>query len=217
MNVIAVVDDRADMRESVAERIKLGLEDMKLDWDVIADEPLESIDAYPEWIAYNEVCVLVLDEKLGEEIGSRGVATTYSGHEVAAALRERLPELPQLIITSIKNSDELEGAAELDAIVQRDEFDKHWRVYVERMVRLASGFVDRNETELAELTVLSQKVVDGAATPEDTTRLNAIREKFQMRVKGEEIVMLRQVLTEAESVRERLRQTLEQLKAKSQS
>jgi hypothetical protein len=132
-------------------------------------------------------------------------------------LRERLPELPQLIITSIKNSDELEGAAELDAIVQRDEFDKHWRVYVERMVRLASGFVDRNEAELAELTVLSQKVVDGAATPEDTTRLNAIREKFQMRVKGEEIVMLRQVLTEAESVRERLRQALEQLKAKSQS
>jgi hypothetical protein len=215
MTVIAVVDDRADMRESVAERIKLGLEDMKLDWDVIADEPLESIEEYPAWIADNEVCVLVLDEKLGEEIGRRGVATTYSGHEVAATLREQLPELPQLIITSIKNSDELEGAAELDAIVQRDEFDKHWRVYVERMVRLATRFVNRNEAELAELTELSQKVVDRTATPGEISRLNAIRETVQMRVNGSEVVMLRHVLTEAEAVKDRLQRVIERLKTKS--
>ena len=217
MSVIAIVDDRAAMRESVAERIKLGLEDMKLDWEVIADEPLEHIDEYPAWIADNEICVLVLDEKLGEEIGTRGVATTYSGHEVAAALREQIPELPQLIITSIKNSDELEGAAELDAIVQRDEFEKHWRVYVERIVRLATRFVDRNEAELAELTDLSQKVVDETASDQDIARLNAIREKVQMSIKGEQIVVLRQVLTEAEEVRARLLHALEQLNAKSSS
>jgi len=217
MSVIAVVDDREAMRESVAERIKLGLEDLDLDWEVIAEEPLETIEEYPAWIAENEISVLVLDEKLGEEIGTRGVATAYSGHEVATALREKIPELPQLIITSIRNSEELEGAAELDAIVQRDEFDKHSRVYVERMVRLAKRFVERNEEELAELTKITQKVVDGTANSEDIIRLSAIREKIQMGVKGEEILILRQVLTEAEKVKQRLQTALDHLNAKSQS
>jgi hypothetical protein len=215
VSVIAVVDDREEMRDSVADRIRLGLEDLKLDWEVIADEPLESIDAYPAWIADNDVAVLVLDEKLGEEIGRRGVAAAYTGHEVAAALRELIPDLPQLIITSIKNSDELEGAAELDAIVQRDEFNKHWRVYVERMVRLAKSFVDRNEADLAELTSLSQKMVDGSALPTDVDRLNAIREKVQMVAKPDETIAMRQVLEDAENVRRQLQRVLDQLRSKS--
>jgi hypothetical protein len=216
VSVIAVVDDRKNMRESVAELIKLELEDMDLQWEVIADEPLTSIDAYSAWITDNDISLLVLDEKLGEEIGASGVAATYTGHEVAAVLREQLPELPQLIITSVKNSDELEGAAELDAVVQRDEFNKHSRVHVERMVRLATRFVDRNEAELAELTSLSQKVVDQTAGTDDIARLNAIREKVQMAVKGEDVVLLRQVLTEAEAVRDRLQGVLELLKAKAE-
>lgn len=214
MTVIAIIDDRVDMRESVADRIRLGLEDLYLEWEVIADEPLASIADYPAWIAENGVCLLVLDEKLGEQIGSSGIATTYAGHEVAAMLRERLPDLPQLIITSIKNSDELDGAAELDAIVQRDEFDKHWRVHVERMVRLATRFVDRNEAELSELTDLSNKVVDHAATQEDLERLNALRQKVQMRAQGNEVILLREVLTQAEEMKERLRQVLDQLDGK---
>lgn len=214
MTVIAIIDDRVDMRESVADRIRLGLEDLHLAWEVIADEPLASIADYPAWIAENGVCLLVLDEKLGEQIGSSGIATTYAGHEVAAMLRERLPDLPQLIITSIKNSDELDGAAELDAIVQRDEFDKHWRVHVERMVRLATRFVDRNEAELSELTDLSHKVVDHAATQEDLERLNALRQKVQMRAQGNEVILLREVLTQAEEMKERLKQVLDQLDGK---
>lgn len=217
MSVIAVIDDRAAMRESVAERIRLGLEDLNLDWDVIADEPLEAIATYPSWIADNDVAVLVLDEKLGEEIGRRGSAVAYTGHEVAAAVREQLPELPQLIITSIKNSDELEGAAELDAIVQRDEFNKHSRVYVERMVRMGARFVDRNEAELTELTELSKKVVAGTANQDDLARLSAIREKIQISVKYDGVVTMRQVLQGAEEVRARLEKVLEQLQLKSQS
>jgi len=215
VSVIAVVDDRQDMRESVAERIKLGLEDLKLDWEVIAEEPLETIEDYPAWISENEVSVLVLDEKLGDEIGSRGAATSYTGHEVAAALRERIPELPQMIITSIKNSDELEGAAELDAIVQRSEFDKHWRTHVERMVRLATRFVDRNEADLAELTALTNRVVHETASEEDIARLNALREKFQLGVNQSEIVTLRKLLSDADGVKQRLQHVLDELRAKS--
>lgn len=204
MTVIAVIDDREDMRDSVADRIRLGLEDLNLDWEVISEEPLAEIADYPSWIAENAVCLLVLDEKLGEQIGSRGVAADYSGHEVATALRELLPDLPQLIITSIKNSEELEGAGELDAIVQRDEFDKHPKVHVDRMARLAMRFIDRNAKELNELTDLSHKLVDGLATEEELSKLNAIREKIQLRAHGTEGLLLREVLTQAEELRAKL-------------
>lgn len=217
MSVIAIVDDRAQMRESVVERIRLGLEDMGLDWEVISQEPLPEVDDYPEWITENDVSLLVIDEKLGEEIGPSGVATSYSGHEVATNLRDRIPDLPQMIITSIKRVDELEGAAELDAIVQRDEFDKHWKVHVERMVRLATRFVDRNEDELAELSDISQKIVDGSASQEQIDRLNAIRERVQMRVKGDNIVVLRQVLTGAEEIKDKLQALLDRIERRMQS
>lgn len=175
MDTIAVIDDRKEMRESVAEVIRIGLEDLGLAWNVVDMAPLPDLSNYDEWISSIGLRVLVLDENLSEELveGVEGVG--YLGHQVATIVRELHPDLPQFIITSVGNTEDLENAGELDAIVQRDEFNTHSDVYVERMVRLGNSFARRYESELADLTLISEKVAFDTATEEERRRLNALR------------------------------------------
>src|SRR5690349_2216734 len=123
MDAIAVVDDREEMRGTVVRIISRQLRKQGIDWDVIAAEPLERVEDYLSWLDENEIRVLVLDEKLNEVTGSSGARVEYPGHAVANFLRDIRPDLPQFIVTSIRNIDELDAsAADLDAVIERDDF-----------------------------------------------------------------------------------------------
>lgn len=206
MGRIAVVDDRIEMRESVAGYIELALEDLKIDWTVVAMAPLPLVSDYVDLVEDGELRVLVLDENLAEVIPDGGEAVDYSGHHVAKFVRERYRDLPQVIITSVKGTDELDGAAELDAIVQRDHFEKHSHVHVERMVRMGESFSKRYEEELSDLAAISKKVVEGEVTLADQARIDAIREGRMLGGSAQASMNMRSWIDEAEAIKSSLEQ-----------
>jgi hypothetical protein len=211
MDTIAVIDDRADMRGTVVTYIKVGLEDLGIDWDVIESGPLSDIEGYASWIKENDVRVLILDEKLNEEIAGEE-AVAYCGHDVASILRKQMPDLPQMIITSVDRSDDLEGAAELDAIVRRDEFNNHANTYVERMVRLGKSYLDRHESELAELTRITENILNETATAEERERIDAIRAKAQLSVIQLDTQSMQEWLAKANDIQNSLQAAYDALK-----
>lgn len=212
MECIIVVDDREEMRSSIVASIELALEDFGINWDVIPLEPLKSVEDYADLVVGHDLRVLVLDEKLAEGVGADGVAVDYAGHQVARFMRQRYPDLPQVIITAIKNTEDLDSAAELDAIVQRDEFSKHTEVWVERMIRLGQSFALRNEAELADLARISASAASSTLSEDDKMRLQAIREKRLLVASADNMIGMSEWLGEAERVRDVLATVLAKIK-----
>lgn len=214
METIAVVDDRAKMRRTVVGLIRRGLKKLGVEWEVIESGPLPSIADYAEWVQDNEVLVLVLDEKLNEEVaGTDGI--DYSGHQVAEVLRRKLPDLPQLIVTAVADSDDLEGASQLDAVVARNEFQKHPHTYVERMVRMGKSYSKRYSEELADLTMLSEKLASGPLTDEERERLNSLRGKVQSSFETEGMLGLSSWIESAREVEVKLLTALEEIQRRT--
>lgn len=221
MDAIAVVDDRTEQRSTVVKYIIRGLKSLEVDWSVIGIPPLEDIEDYAGWISENDVRVLVLDEKLSEEM-TGDVAVDYSGHDVAIKLRKQIPDLPQLIITAVVDSDdfadsaELDGAGELDAVVGRNEFITHSATHVERMVRMGMTYVSRHEADLAEMTRISEKLIKGSLTEDDRVRLDALRQKTQSTASAIDGNGIKEWLDEAKQVQSRLEEFLAEIQNKNQ-
>lgn len=217
MGRIAVVDDRREMRESVAEYIRLALEDLQVKWEVEAMAPLASVEDYVDLIEDGGLRVLVLDENLSEDISETGEAVGYSGHQVARFIRSKFSDLPQVIITSIGATEALEGAAELDAIVQRDNFNQYSEVYVERMVRLGQSFSQRYEKDLADLAEITTKLARGEAGDEDRVRLDAIRETKVLEAQVAAGVAMTDWIDDAERIHSSLRLIIDSITARQES
>jgi hypothetical protein len=212
MDSIAVIDDDEDMRTTVAGHIKLELSARELDWAVIESPPLIDMDAYCGWVRENGVRVLVLDERLGS--GQAGSAVQYSGHDVAVLLRTQLPDLPQVIVTSVPDDEELnESASDLDAIIRRGDFNDHSDRYVERMIRMGASYIERNQADLAAIGDIAVQIVNGSASDEDIRRINAIRVKIGSAYSIDSVSNAKEWLNAATSVQERLERVLEVLKA----
>jgi hypothetical protein len=212
---IAIIDDRQQMRQSIRGHIELDLEELGQTWGVIDSAPLPRIDDYRAWIQENDVSVLILDENLDEDFDG-GEAVAYFGHNVAEKLRTQLPDLPQFIVTSIKQTENLDAAgAALDAIIKRDDFGNRSRVYVERMVRAGLAFVDRNENDLAELSSLVEAMVLGTSRPYDRVRIDALRQKLSM---DRDVSMdtLKELSDQVISVRDEIQQLVTALRKNKQ-
>jgi hypothetical protein len=216
MPCIAVIDDRAPMRRSVVRLIRQQLRnlDESKQWEVIDSTPLPEIEDYDGWIMENEVTVLVLDEKLDESHEDGSEAVQYFGHQVASHLRVRIPDLPQFIITAIAHPDDLdeEGARSLDEIVARPIFSKRPGVYVQRMIRSGQKFLDRNEGQLAEMATLSEAAARGNASPDELTRLSALRQVYLLASEPSN-VELEKVVSRADRILEELHAVATELRS----
>lgn len=218
MDAIAVIDDREQMRTTVAALIRLELEGLSQEWRVVDVPPLAQLDDYLPWIKENDIRVLILDEMLSEDVPDNAEAVAYSGHNVAESVRARLPDLPQFIVTSVTDFDDLDAsAADLDAIIKRKDFNDRPRLYVERMLRMGKSYVERFESELAELTEISERLVSGTATNEDRERIAAIRAVTQSQYPLGQISDLRQWIDTAEAVKRKIQEALQSLRDESRS
>lgn len=171
MSTIGLIDDRADHRSTLKRRLDLELSG---DWQSIDNEPLPRLEDYPSWITENEVCVLLLDERLHEQ-----VAVSYNGHDVANYLRKHLPTLPIFVITSYSPDEALlKSFKDVEDIIQREEFTKKADEYVSRFVRSAQRYLNTFQKELSDLSDKSAKIALGKATTQDIEEVKAIQEKI---------------------------------------
>lgn len=176
MPVIGIVDDRDDARDTLKERIGLELAD---EWSCIDIPPFADINDYPGWIHYEEIAVLIIDEKLNEEPTKGNINVDYYGHDLVSFLRTQMPTLPIFVVTSYESDEELlKRYADVEGIFKREVFIKDAEKEVPRLLRVAQKYLEAHEKELAILGELSEKAAKGKITDKEKARLKAVQEKI---------------------------------------
>lgn len=176
MPAMGIIDDRNDLRETLLRRIDNELQG---EWFIVAIAPLAEMQDYPGWIAEYDIAVILLDERLNEQIEVDGEYVGYDGHDLVEFIRRHLPTLPIFVITSYKDDEELtKKFGDVEDIIERNEFFKRADEYVPRFLRSGQKFLEVFQGELTELADKADKIAKGEATVEDIQRVNAIRARI---------------------------------------
>ena len=192
MPTIGIIDDRPDLRVTLKRSLDLELLD---EWSSIDEDPLSKLEDYPSWLTENEVCVLLLDEKLHEQ-----APVDYNGHDVVDFLRKHLPTLPIFVITAYpENEDLLKSFKDVEGIIPRTKFSKDASEYVSRITRSAQRFLESFQSELTQLAEISERIAQGKAKKKDKENAEAIQNKISLAFPYEALESRSELLGELES------------------
>jgi len=181
---IAIVDDRQDYRHMIATAVDIALVNLEKEgeWSVLESFPLDNVESYTDWVSQEEIGILLVDERLGEQLGVNGQAANYSGGDVVTSLRRELKSMPIYGVTSFPEyvSDRQFGL--FDDVINRTEFTSQADKFVRRFIRQYEDFLEKNEAELVELSQLSEKIALGNAVDADINRAKAIQQAIEIPV-----------------------------------
>lgn len=181
MKVFLIIDDNKEQAETVQTNIQIVLDSHNTEYAINTLFPFEKIEDYFAYIEENEVCVLILDEKLNNQPNADGKTVDYLGHNLVTILRSRIKDLPIYTITNYANDSDLQHVfSEYEQIISRKDFYESPEKYVPIMVRAASKFVDRSSELLSELTQLSQEIASGDKSTEKIARLKALQTSLEL-------------------------------------
>lgn len=181
MPKITIVDDRKDFRTTLKRKIEAFFIKNKLnDWEVIDIPPFQSKGEYSPWIFENEVVVLILDERLQENIEEKE-SVSYKGSELIEEIRLHLKEFPVYAITSYSRDPDLQSKFPLfDEILDRDSFYNKADEYITRFIRAGQRYIQSHNKILARVSELSQKVAISMATDEEVSELMSLQEGLNL-------------------------------------
>lgn len=182
---IAVIDDNADQRATVITNLEMGLEDIGSDLEIIGIEPFHEPNDYFNFIQSNDVCVILLDEKLHDQANSNGHPVTYKGSELVDFLREKLKDLPIFAMTVIPTDSELIAKYnQYEGIISRQDFYDHTDKYTPIFWRAAKNYLQENISELDEFNRLTTEVAGGDNDPEKIKKLQALQVRLEIPFSG---------------------------------
>jgi len=185
MPQIAIIDDNADQSGTVKGYTELVLDEIGSDLSVITSFPLRDINSYSEYIADNDVAVIIIDEKLNDQSFDENGPVDYKGNQLVTVLRENQKELPIFTITAIADDpDLLEKLSDYDYIIPRSDFYKSSERYVPIIARSAQRYLEQNRNELSEFDSLTRHIASGEYTDEDVNRLSALKVKLELPFTG---------------------------------
>lgn len=182
---IAVIDDNVDARNFVTSAIEDAITNLDIgsEWSVLKSSPFPKLKDYTEWVNKEQVGVLVVDERLGEVPDSDGQTANYKGSDLVGVLRKQFKDMPIYGVTSHPADPSLkEHFALFDEVVERDIFMSKAGQYVERFLRTYKNFLDLNEKELTELSIISKKIALGTANTVLRKRAEAIQQNLEIPV-----------------------------------
>lgn len=180
---VAIIDDNKEIRTRVAKRISRYLKKENIKWEVLHFDPLEHVEDYSNWIIKNKVIILIVDEKLKVIPNSKGISTSYNGHDIVKLLRKTNKQLPIYVITAFAADSALQGMkGDFDGIVSRTLFStqEHANQYIQRFVRATQKYLANYQTEYNRLAELSELVALDKATPENLAELRGLQTKLQI-------------------------------------
>ncbi|QMU27696.1 DNA-binding transcriptional response regulator [Adhaeribacter radiodurans] len=183
MAKIAFVDDDKEIRESLSIKLSKMLRKSGSTLEVIDIFPFQDFAYYFPWIEENDICVIILDERLfnGRENGKGPVK--YRGSELVRALRERFKDMPIYTLSAYTADDDLQHEFnEFDSIIRKRDFaDKNKASkYVEIIIRASQRYLKENEKELSTYDELTRKVASGQSDEDDIQRLQALQTKLHL-------------------------------------
>lgn len=182
---IAVIDDNVDARNFVTSAIEDAITNLEIgtEWSVLKSAPFPKLKDYTDWVNKQQVGVLVVDERLGEVPDADGQTANYKGSDLVGVLRKQFKDMPIYGVTSHPADPSLkEHFALFDEVVERDVFMSKASQYVERFLRTYKNFLDLNEKELTELSVISKKIALGTASTVQKKRAEAIQQNLEIPV-----------------------------------
>ena len=181
MPKITIVDDRKDFRTTLKRKIEAFFIKSKLkDWDVMDISPLQNKSEYFTWLLENDVVVLILDERLQENI-EESESVNYKGSELIEEIRRHLKEFPVYAITNYSRDPDLQSKFPLfDEILDRDSFYSKADEYITRFIRSGQRYIQSHNKILTRISELSQKLAVGDATNEETLELRGLQEGLNL-------------------------------------
>ena len=188
MPKIAVIDDNPELGGTLRRFIEHYLRKFGSSFTVLYQYPFKDVRQYLEYISSNDICLLILDERLNDQITPEGSHVDYRGNQLVISLRQQLKDFPIVMITTYSDDEDLrEKESEFEYLLSRDEIisnEETANIHIPRMIRAAQRFLDSNNNELAEYGEISKQVAAGNTNPELLNRLKALQTKLELPLAG---------------------------------
>lgn len=188
MPQIAIIDDNLDQSGTLKKTLDHYLHKFGSNLAVITQFPFDKIEYYFDFIEANEICVLILDERLNDQSGPDSGPVDYKGNELVSELRKRLKDFPIFMVTTYAPDDDLLAKFnQFEYILTRQEItedDDGGFKYVPIIIRSAQRFLDSNNKELSEFNELTKIVAGGNNDPVVLDRLKALQVKLELPIIG---------------------------------
>ena len=220
MPQIAIIDDNIDQSGTLKKTLDHYLQKFGTSLTVIAQFPFQKIEDYFAFIDENEVCVLILDERLNDQSSPESGPVNYKGNELVVELRKRLKDFPIFMVTTYVPDDDLIAKFnQFEYIITREEItedEEGGYKYVPIIIRSAQRYLDLNNKELSEYNELTKLVASGKKDPHLIERLTALQVKLELPLSGfdDRKAWLDEYQTHIESLEKLKQQLWEKLQAK---
>lgn len=185
MAKIAIIDDDTDQSGTVKDNLELSLNEIGSDLEVITSTPFQDPNDYFEFINKNEVCVLILDERLNDKSNDGNAPVDYLGSELVTALRRKLIEFPIFTITNYTGDGDLkEKYCEYEDVIIRKDFLFNTQKYAPKIWRSAKNYLKENIDELSLFNELTKEISGGNKNPDMLRKLQALQVKIELPFSG---------------------------------
>lgn len=180
---IAIVDDNLDQSKTLAVYLQANFEKYKSTFNVITQFPFQDPESYFDFILNNDICLLILDERLNDQSTANEGPVSYKGNELIVVLRKRLKDFPIFMITTYDSDPEvLEKQGEFENIISRHSIydENEASLYIPRIIRAAARYLDSNVNELNEFSKLTRGSASGSLNDQEKKRLEALKIKLEL-------------------------------------
>jgi hypothetical protein len=185
MATIAIIDDNTEQSGTVKTNLEIELSKIGSDLEVITSVPFANPNDYFNFIDKNEICVLILDEKLNDRSNDNNAPVDYLGSDLVTALRRKLKEFPIFAITNFVDETELkEKYSEFEDIIIRKQFLLETEKYFPKIWRSAKNYLNENIDEFSQFNQLTMEIAGGNKDPVLIAKLKALQVKLELPFSG---------------------------------
>lgn len=188
MPQIAIIDDNVDLSGTLKKTLSHYLKKFGSSFTVITQQPFHDISLYFDFVTENEICLLVLDERLNDKPSLDGKPVHYLGNQLVLELRKQLKDFPIVMITTFSDEDDVRAReSQFEYMLKRDDITDDETVanlYIPRIIRAAQRYLDSNNKELTEYNDLTKKIAAGETSEELLERLEALQVKLELPIIG---------------------------------
>ena len=185
MATIAIVDDNPVQSGTILNNIEIAIHEFGSEFKVIATLPFPNPNDYFNFISSNDICVLILDEKLNDQPIDKNGPIDYKGSQLVTFLRHTLKDFPIYSVTNYDGVEDLQAKAqEFEEIIKRADFIKDTNKYFARIVRAANNYLRENLDELSQYNILTAEISGGNKDPQLLKELLALQVKLELPYSG---------------------------------
>lgn len=185
MATIAIIDDNPEQSGTILNNLDIAIGEFNSDITAITSLPFKDPNEYFNFIEKNDICVLILDEKLNDQPIDEDGPINYKGSQLVTFLREKLKDFPIYSVTNFVDADELKDKeSEFEEVIQRGDFIEHTNRYFPRIARAAKNYLKENLDELSEFNTLTIEISGGNKDPELIKKLQALQVKLDIPLSG---------------------------------